>query len=132
VGIVLLDAMFPDDLLLDPLLPPKLRYNAPGSKKEDMASPERISSYKVLKEAAAYIGKEPAIPVTYLAAGQAPWGDTGVPRYDNVAMDGQKSYVKRFAPGRFIVVDSPHFEEQAIPGQIAQELERLIASLPST
>jgi pimeloyl-ACP methyl ester carboxylesterase len=131
VGMVLLDAMFPDDLLLDPLLPPKERYKA-SDQEDENASLERLSQFKVLEAAVPYIGKEPAIPVTYLASLQEPWGDTEYPKYDNVILDAQRKYVKRFAPGRFIQVDAPHFMEVAIPGRIATELETLIGSLPAS
>lgn len=35
--------------------------------------------------------------------------------------------MKRFAPGTYIRVDSPHFMERAIPEKITQEVRKVIA-----
>ena len=57
--------MFPDVLSIEHLVKPADRYKAVDAEDEN-ASLERISHYKVLKAAQPYIGREPAIPVTYL------------------------------------------------------------------
>ena len=63
VGMVLLDAMFPDELALEHLFPPEDRYEA-YSEDDETNGLERISHFKVITAGQQYIGKEPAIPVT--------------------------------------------------------------------
>ena len=126
-GMVLLDSMFPDELKLEPLVDPKERYAAYDAEDEN-ESLERISHYKMLKAAQRYVGKEPAIPVTYLAS--IPEGfdkdDLG-DEYNSKILGVQEAYVDRFRPGKLIRVDAPHFMEPEIPDQIAQELRDVIA-----
>ena len=86
---------------------------------------ERISHYKVIKASQPYIGKEPAIPVTYLSS--IPEGydvnDYGISEYDKI-LPLQEGYVERFSPGRYVRVDAPHLMEVAIPKRITEELLR--------
>jgi pimeloyl-ACP methyl ester carboxylesterase len=128
-GMVLLDSMFVDELSLEHLLPPEVRY-ATSSADEERVGLERISHFKVLKASERYVGKEPAIPVTYLSS--IPEGydvnDFGVPEYDRQILGLQEAYVGRFSPGKYLRVDSPHFMEQAIPETILQELDEVIAA----
>jgi pimeloyl-ACP methyl ester carboxylesterase len=127
VGMVLLDSMFPDELSLDDLFPPEERYEAFDAEDEN-ESLERISHFKVMQTAQAYVGHEPAIPVTYLSS--IPEGfdvnDFGIPEYDEQVMDLQEAYVERFSPGRYVRVDAPHFMEAAIPELIVEELRLLV------
>lgn len=127
VGMVLLDSPFPDELSLEHLIPAEERYRA-FDEVDENASLERISHFKVFKAATEYIGEEPAIPVTYLASLQEPMNEFGIPEYDRVILDVQAAYVDRFAPGKLIRVDSPHFMEPAIPGEIEDALRDVIAS----
>ena len=53
--------------------------------------------------------------------------DYGIPEYDSKILCLQEAYVERFAPGRYLRVDSPHFMEAAIPEKITQELRQVIA-----
>ena len=68
---VLIDTMFPDELGLDRYLDPEVRFIA---YREDDAccTLERISQYDLIKGVQRYIGKEPSIPVVYLASEQEP------------------------------------------------------------
>jgi pimeloyl-ACP methyl ester carboxylesterase len=127
VGMVLLDSMFPDALSLEHLVTPEDRYEASDAEDEN-ESLERISHYKVLKASQPYIGKEPAIPVTYLSSIPESDAVIGQPEYDKRILKLQEAYVKRFSPGRYLRVDAPHFMEAAIPEQITKELRRVIAS----
>jgi hypothetical protein len=121
--------MFPDELSLDPLFPPADTYRA-FSAEDENDSLERISHYKVLTASQRYIGREPAIPVTYLSS--IPEGydvnDYGIEEYDDSILDLQRAYAERFAPGRYVRVDAPHFMEVAIPDRITRELRRVIAA----
>ncbi len=127
VGMLLLDAMFPDELSLDYLLPPKDRYEA--FDKEDEAALERISHYKVLKLGQRYIGKEPKIPVTYLASTSEGYDTQGFgEEYDTKIVQLQQDYVDRFSPGALKKVDAPHFMEPVIPDRIAAEVREVIAA----
>lgn len=126
VGMVLLDALFPDEAQLDHLLKPEDRMEAWAA--ADAASLERIVQLDVYEQAARFIGNEPAIPVIYLASLQEPWNinDYGVPEYDEKILDLQAAYVDRFSPGKLVWVDAPHFMEPAIPDQIAEALREVI------
>jgi pimeloyl-ACP methyl ester carboxylesterase len=130
VGMVLLDSMYPDALSIEHLSPPEERYKAFDAEDED-ASLERISHYKVLKAAQPYIGKEPAIPVTYLSSIPESDAVIGKPAYDKKALALQRAYVERFSPGRYLRVDSPHFMEAAIPDKVVKELRRVIETAES-
>jgi pimeloyl-ACP methyl ester carboxylesterase len=127
VGMVLLDSMFPDELVIDGLFKPADRFKALSAEDEN-DSLERISHYKVLRAARPYIGKEPEIPVTYLSS--IPEGydvnDFGIPEYNDKILGLQKAYVERFSPARYVRVDSPHFMEVAIPERITKELRRVL------
>lgn len=128
VGMVLLDAMFPDELAVDDLFPPEDRYRAYSE--SDEASLERISHYKVLVAGKEFIGHEPAIPVTYLASDTEGYEDNdyGIPEYDHRILQLQAAYVDRFSPGLLKRVDAPHFMEPVIPDQITDETRAVIAT----
>jgi pimeloyl-ACP methyl ester carboxylesterase len=128
VGMVLLDAMFPDELSLDDLFPVEERYETLDAEDENDTL-ERISHFKMISTAASFIGKEPAIPVIYLASAQEPWNeqDFGIPEYDAQIIDLLEGYVGRFSPGELVWADSPHFMEPAIPDQIAESVRTVIA-----
>lgn len=72
------------------------------------------------------LGKEPAIPVTYLLATPSGW--TGPHAYEAVVLKYIAKYVDRFSPGVLKEVESPHYMEAAVPDRIAQELEKVIAA----
>ena len=117
-GMVLLDAMFPDDLSLDPLWPREDWYQSFHAD-DQCCTPERISHWKVLKKSQKYIGDEPAIPVIYLTAEQDPRNTTGIPEYEALVLDVLAGYVDRFSPGEIRSVDAPHFMEPVVPDDIA-------------
>jgi pimeloyl-ACP methyl ester carboxylesterase len=128
-GMVLLDSMFPDELLLEHLFPVEQQYR--GFVAEDeCCTPERIAHYKVLRRSYHRVGQEPDIPVTYFASLQEPRdvNDYGVPQYDAAILALQEAYVERFSPGREVWVDAPHFMEPAIPQRIAKALRTVIAA----
>ena len=127
VGMVLLDSMFPDELSLDPLFPPEERYEA-FDEEDETATLERISHYDMQMAAQPYIGREPDVPVIYLASEQEPWNeqDFGIPEYDAVILDVLAGFVERFSPGELRWVDSPHFMEPVVPDEIAEALRTVI------
>ncbi len=126
-GMVLLDSPFPDQLSLEHLVKSEDRYVAFDAADEN-ESLERISHYKVFKAGQRYIGKEPAIPVTYLFSIPESDAVIGVPEYDQKVLRLQEAYVERFSPGTYIRVDAPHFMEAAIPEKITGEVRKVIAA----
>lgn len=128
VGMVLLDSPFPDELTLEPLFEPEDTYEA-FHEEDEATSLERISHFAALQQAAQYIGREPAIPVTYFASLKEPLNVNvyGIPEYDEAILDLQAAYVDRFSPGTLIWADAPHFMEPAIPGEIVEALRAVIA-----
>jgi len=125
VGMVLLDSPFPDAFSLEHLLKPADRYKA-FSEEDENESLERISHYKVFN--VNQPAQEAAIPVTYLSSIPEPDAVVGIPESDKKVLRLQEAYARRFSPGRYLRVDSPHFMEKAIPDKIAQELRRVIAA----
>jgi pimeloyl-ACP methyl ester carboxylesterase len=127
-GMVQLDAMFPDELFYEHLFPQPERYTA-FSKADACCTLERISHYRMLRTAFRYIGREPAVPMTYFYSLQDP-REYGIPRYDSIIVDVIKRYVGRFSPGTFIPIDAPHYMEPAIPDEIADALRDVITQTP--
>jgi pimeloyl-ACP methyl ester carboxylesterase len=125
-GMVLLDSLFPDELALDRYWPREERYQS-FHHEDQCCTLERLSHWKAMKKASRFIGREPAIPVTYLASAQEPWGGTGIPEYDDVILGLLANFVGRFSPGRLVWVDAPHFMEPVIPEQIATAVRAVIA-----
>lgn len=129
VGMVLLDSMFPDEMELEHLFAKQDRYL--GFCKDDRRNTqERLCHWRMLQKATTYVGREPAISMTYFASLQEPrnvnvWG---IPEYDAAILGLQSDFVSRFSPGKEVWVDSPHFMEPFIPGQIADAVLELIAS----
>jgi pimeloyl-ACP methyl ester carboxylesterase len=126
VGMVLLDSPFPDELTLEHLVPREDKYKT-YSDEDEQESLERISHYKAHKAGLPYIGKEPAIPVTFFSSIPESDAVLGIPEFDKRVLRLQKAYVERFSPGRYLRVDAPHFMEPAIPERIAEELRKVIA-----
>ncbi len=121
VGMVLLDAAFPDELDLERYIPKGERM----THDEWPQLPEQIDPLGVYEDGHALIGTEPAIPVTYLLAMPSTW--TGPPAYENVILGRIAKYVDRYSPGELVKVESDHYMEAAVPGRIVQELEKVIA-----
>ncbi len=128
-GMVLLDAMFPDELSLEHLFAPADRYEAFDTT-DEAEGLERISHFKCITAGQRFIGKEPRIPVTYLASDTEGYEDNdyGIPAYDGRILKAQAAYVDRFAPGKLIRVKAPHFMEPVIPETIAEEVRGVIAA----
>ena len=122
-GMVLLDAAFPDEFALERLFPKDERLT--HDQWQDME--EQIDELGAYQEAYALIGKEPAIPVTYLRATQSDlW--TGPPAYEAAVPKAIARYIDRFSPGVVREVESPHYMEAAVPDRIVQELDKVIAN----
>jgi pimeloyl-ACP methyl ester carboxylesterase len=121
-GMVLLDASFPEELELERHFPKEERWDHSEWKTLE----EQVDQLTTYQQAHAMLGKEPAIPVTYLLATPSGW--TGPPAYEAVVLDHIANYVDRFSPGVLEEVESPHYMEAAVPERIAQELEQIIAN----
>ena len=100
VGMVLIDTMFPDELRLDPFIPREFRFEY-YRKDDRCCSVERIAQYDLVKGLQHSIGREPDIPVVYLASQQQPRTDNPFesPKYDARIVDALAAYVDRFSPG---------------------------------
>jgi pimeloyl-ACP methyl ester carboxylesterase len=120
VGMVYLDASLPaDHAKIDE------RF-FPGEKVlGDWRDPgERIDQYAAYAQAYALEGDAPDIPLTFLASSDLP----PEPQIARAVRAGQRRYTAMFSPGRFIVLDVPHYMEPVIPDRIADEVRRVIAS----
>ena len=128
VGMVLLDTMYPDELKLDRYV--KRRYRFVHFAEEDACcSLERNAHYDMIRDLQRFIGKEPDVPVTYLASAQEPpnQNDYGSPEFDARVLEARAAYVDRFSPGRLIELDSPHFMEPVVPREIAEAVREVAA-----
>ncbi len=128
-GIVLLDALFPDELELERYLAPRWSIcSLRNQQRDERRSLEKINQCRLYRYSIARGEREPEVPLTYLASGQEPWtqSDWATPGYAQRIGDLRRSYVGRWSPGRFAWVDAPHFMEPEIPIRIA----RAITTLP--
>lgn len=132
-GMVLLDAMFPDELGLDRYLHEGDRF-IDYRKEDECCSLERTPQYDMIKDLQQYLGKEPTVPVIYLAAKQErrTLNDYNAPEYDKRVIPALEGYVDRFSPGRLRWVDSPHFMEPAVPEEIAGAVREVAAMAKKT
>lgn len=127
VGMVLLDALLPNDLISEfRYIPKAQRELKPNVWKQD---PEQYDLLTTYRQARALQGNEPRIPVTFI----------GIKRFDiprswprktisAAFRKNQRDFVDRFSPGRLIIVDTPHQMEPVIPERIAREVNRVIAN----
>jgi pimeloyl-ACP methyl ester carboxylesterase len=129
VGLVLLDAMFPDEMALEDRWPPEERYEAFDAEDENELL-ERLSHYKVMLAAEQHIGDEPSVPLIYLASEQDRRDEPHVPGYNEEIYQLLERFVDRFAPGEVVWVDAPHFLEPAAPNEIEAALRQVIAATP--
>jgi pimeloyl-ACP methyl ester carboxylesterase len=130
-GMVMIDTTFPDELRLDRYLPEQYRY-IHYRHEDSCCTLERISQYDLVKGLQRYIGREPDVPLIYLASQQEPFdqNDYESPEYDARILDAQAGFVARFAPGKLVWVDAPHFMEPVVPAQIAEAVHE-VAELAS-
>jgi pimeloyl-ACP methyl ester carboxylesterase len=128
VGIVMLDSPIPEELSLEHFFPPDKRIEA--YREQEEGSVERISGFSFLERTQEFIGREPAIPVTYFSSipegrGARDFGQD--PEYNEVVLDVQEEFVGRFSPGTYIRVDAPHLMEHAIPDQIVEAVRNVVS-----
>jgi len=124
-GMLLLDAAFPTEATLDPILPQSERFKHADWR----TGAEKIDQLDVYQYALRHRARPPAIPVVYLLATPQTW-TTGEPQdaaYDAAVLKTQAAYVHSFSPGILKRVPSPHYMEGAVPARVARELDELIA-----
>ena len=117
-GIVLLDALFPDELELDRYLDPEwTACSAMNQRLDERRSLEKINQCTLYRYCVAREDREPEVPLTYLASRQEPWArsERSTPEYARRITDTQRSYVDRWSPGRFVWVDFPTSWSQRSP-----------------
>lgn len=122
LGVLLLDAGFPDEFPLEAVFPPEERLTH-DEWKEGREQIDELSVYEVTN---AIRSNEPAIPVTYLLA--TPSNSAyGVPAHDDVNHRAMADYVARFSPGEIVEVPSQYWMEANVPEAIAAHLDALVA-----
>ena len=121
-GMVLLDSPVPaDPIEVAPRFLPQGELPGPD---DWMGTNEEMDEFAAFQQAYALEGKEPPIPVTYLASNELP----DDPAFAAAILRVEREYAERYDPGRFIQLDAPHYMEVALPARIAEELERVIAA----
>ena len=127
VGMVMLDAMFPDELALDRYLPEEFTFL--HYRPEDLCCTlERISEYDLITSLQKYIGHEPDVPLVYVASLREPPHQEGYesPEFDARLLSSLKGFIKRFSPGRLTWVDAPHFMEPHASLQIEEAVRKVV------
>jgi hypothetical protein len=123
---VMLDSPLPDALVSEARFVPKQHQVKAGDWKD---SPELMDDLTTFRQAQRLQGREPRIPVTYLAVKRleipSSWPRKAMTRAERAL---QRAFLARFDPGRLLIVDSPHYMEPEIPGRIARETERVLAA----
>lgn len=128
VGMLLLDAGFPDELDLERFFPEDERLghgkNNPVSGWAD--THELIDEFAAYQDAQEAVPRTPRIPMTYLLAD--PPSYDGTAPYMEAFPEELKEFADRYSPGVVKKVASDHFMEAAIPDRIVTELEALAAA----
>lgn len=119
VGMVLLDSNAPNEIELDILVDEEDRFKYG----DEIGSNEALDHYSTFHEA--LIIQPTAIPVIYMHATPSGWVWDD-PEWQAAILPTIRAYVDRFDPGIWVEVESPHFMEQAVPGEIIQQLYVLI------
>lgn len=123
IGMLLLDANFPDELSLEGLLPPEDLF----THDEWQDGAEQLDQLSVYEATSAMRGNEPDIPVTYLLATPSGW-PLGVPAYDDAIHQVMADYVASFSPGEVVEAPSSHWMENDVPAVIVDHLDALVAT----
>ena len=126
IGVVFVDAMFPDELGLDRYLPRQHTFKH-FDREDECCTLERISQFDLIRSLQPTIGREPDIPAIYLAAKWQPRtvNDYGSPAYDARILGAQAAFVDRFSPGILRWVEAPHFMEPVVPDVIANAIREV-------
>ena len=126
VGVLFVDAMFPDELGLDRYLPRQHTFKH-FDREDECCTLERISQFDLIRSLQPTIGREPDIPAIYLAAKWQPRtvNDYGSPAYDARILGAQAAFVDRFSPGILRWVEAPHFMEPVVPDVIANAIREV-------
>ncbi len=127
IGMLLLDAGFPDELDLERFFPKDERLghgkNHPVSGWAD--THELIDELAAYEDAQDEARRTPRIPMTYLLADPPSYGGTAP--YEKAYPKELAEFAGRYSPGVVQKVTSDHYMEAAIPDRIVEELERLVA-----
>jgi pimeloyl-ACP methyl ester carboxylesterase len=129
VGMVQLDTGIPDEIDLEYLFPKDERFRHEKHGFFGWADlEEQIDEFAAYEDAYAVVGKEPAIPLTYLVATPFSFAG-GPPGYDKALRAAIDKFAGRYSPGTVKEVESDHYMEAAVPDRIVQEVELLISAL---
>jgi pimeloyl-ACP methyl ester carboxylesterase len=119
-GILLLDSSIPDDYPIDE------RHGFTGAcleanrQADAWDSLEKIDNCRLAKWAYDRRDREPDVPLVYLAAEDA------TDREPVTDDPFRKAFVSRWSPGIWKTVDAPHWMDEADPGLVVRNLERVI------
>jgi pimeloyl-ACP methyl ester carboxylesterase len=125
-GLVLLDAILPNDDVTDHLIadPAERQLWQFG----DDNNPEGLLASASLLEAAAWASKIGDIPITFLEAKQVEIPRSAPPAaFTAGVFKGREDFLAPFRQHRIVKVDSPHYMEPVIPDQIVAETLRVVA-----
>lgn len=121
-GMVLLDSTVPAYLEMYKRLYPPGSGPQPGEWRDETEQLDRLATFR---EMGKIQNRRRAMPVTYIATTLSlelsPQIRTAIRR-------AQRAFVRRFTPGRLIVLDVPHDMEPVVPERITAEVERVITA----
>ena len=133
-------AAYPDDIrgmvLLDPVLPGELRADRllraderirPNDWKHQT---EQLDQLVTFRQALRLVGKEPQVPLAFFVTKklELPGGEPREREITRTVRAMQHAFVDRFAQGRLITLNGPHYMERVFPEAIAAETQKVIAA----
>ena len=117
-GILLLDAGIPDDFAIEVRHDFDRMCLAANRHTDAFETLEKIDNCRLARWAYDRRDREPSVPLTYLAAQQDPERDIG----DD---DLRRAFVRRWNPGVWEVVNTPHWIDEADPLLVVEHLREL-------
>jgi pimeloyl-ACP methyl ester carboxylesterase len=128
LGMVLLDASLPDDVIqIDERFLPKDALHKPD---DWLGNAEQMDELTTYAQARVMQNRAPKIALTFIATTKLDLDPSWpVERMTAAIRTQQQAFVDHFTPGRLLILhDVPHWMEWAIPRTVADEVERVIAS----
>ena len=126
-GMVVLDPTLPrEDVDIDPYYHP-VDGLLTGEEWKDIA--EHMDYLDSMQQTQALEGREPAIPLTYIALKHPETWWSPVTKESMQAYRAmQQRFVDLWSPGTMLILDVPHFMEPIIPDRIGDEVRGVIAA----
>jgi pimeloyl-ACP methyl ester carboxylesterase len=130
-GMVVLDPTLPREYLdIDPFYHPDDGQLTGEEWKDNKEHMDWLGS---MQETQVLEGKEPKVPLIYFSlVHPSTWWHPVTQKSLDAYFAMQQRFIDLWSPGKRIIVDTPHYMEPVIPGQIADAVRQVIAEAPGT